>query len=47
MIIGYWGIRGRAHSIRNLASYLGIKYVEKRYFKPEDWFAKDKISLNL
>ena len=43
MKIGYWGARGRAHPLRNLAHYLGLPFEDKRYAKPEDWFAKDNI----
>lgn len=45
--VGYWGIRGLGQSIRLLLAYTGLKFTEKQYNAPEEWFGKDKDSLGL
>lgn len=47
IVLGYWNIRGRAQPIRLLLEYLEVKYTEKRYKDPIEWFEKDKHALNL
>lgn len=43
--LGYWGIRGRAGTIRSLLSYCGIPFQNKVYTNDE--WAKDKQILGL
>jgi len=54
-ILGYWKIRGLAQPIRNLMSYAGVEFNEKRYELPDDkdyakvteCFQKDKLNLGI
>ena len=43
--LGYWAIRGLGQPIRNLLTYLGIKFEDKRFGNPEEW-QKVKSTLN-
>lgn len=45
IILGYWGIRGLAQVSRFLLEYVGLKYDEKRYTDPTQWFGKDNEDL--
>ena len=47
VILGYWGVRGRAGAIRNLLSYLQISFKNKNYHNRNEWFAQDKDALGL
>jgi hypothetical protein len=42
LVLGYWGIRGRAQVTRLVCAYTGIQWEEKTYTSPEEWFGKDK-----
>jgi len=48
-LLGYWDIRGRAHPLRLILSYTGVKFDEKRYDLTDfsEWFEKDKVQLPL
>lgn len=35
MVLGYWGIKGRAHTIRLLLEYLEFDYENKIYSAPD------------
>ncbi|CAD8207280.1 unnamed protein product [Paramecium octaurelia] len=39
VVLGYWAIRGLAQPLRFYLEYLGLPYEDKRYYKPEEWFA--------
>jgi len=43
--LGYWGFRGAAQCLRNLAHYLNIPFENKLYTDPNVWFQQDKPSL--
>lgn len=45
LVLGYWGIRGRAQSIRFALEYLGVAYEDKVYTDPNEWFGKDKPAI--
>ncbi len=45
IIIGYWGIKGRAEVLRMFAEYVGLPYENKLYADPGEWFGKDKPTL--
>eukprot|EP01016_Furgasonia_blochmanni_P038239 TRINITY_DN45_c0_g3_i3.p2 TRINITY_DN45_c0_g3~~TRINITY_DN45_c0_g3_i3.p2 ORF type:complete len:249 (+),score=100.75 TRINITY_DN45_c0_g3_i3:169-915(+) len=46
LVMGYWGIRGRAEPVRLLIALSGLEYTQKNYGDPKEWFGKDKASLN-
>ena len=46
LIIAYWGVKGRAEVLRQLAEFVGLPYENKLYSDPNEWFGKDKPSLN-
>ena len=37
VVIGYWGIRGRAQVLRHIASYCGLNFEDKIYTSPEQY----------
>ena len=37
--LGYWGVTGLGQPIRNLLTYLGLKFEDKRFNSPEEWQA--------
>ncbi|KAM7539223.1 hypothetical protein Aperf_G00000053274 [Anoplocephala perfoliata] len=45
-ILGYWDIRGHAEVCRLLLRYCGVKFEDKRYVNPSDWFST-KLNLGL
>ena len=46
LTIAYWGVKGRAEVLRQLAEFVGLPYENKVYSDPNEWFGKDKPSLN-
>lgn len=42
LVLGYWGIRGRANPIRYLLEYTEVPYEEKTYQGP-DWGAEKPV----
>lgn len=47
IVLGYWGLRGRGQVPRLLLAYTGMKFTNKKYTAPEQWFGGDKQSLGL
>jgi len=47
IVLGYWGLRGRAQVPRLLLAYTGINFTNKTYTSPEQWFGGDKQKLGL
>eukprot|EP00825_Cyclidium_porcatum_P046951 TRINITY_DN750_c0_g1_i2.p2 TRINITY_DN750_c0_g1~~TRINITY_DN750_c0_g1_i2.p2 ORF type:complete len:218 (-),score=46.23 TRINITY_DN750_c0_g1_i2:317-970(-) len=45
LILGYWGIRGRAQVCRYLLEYTKTPYTQKLYGDPKEWFGKDMEAL--
>ena len=45
LIFGYWSILGIGQPIRNLLTYLGVKFEDKRYTNLEEW-KKTRAILN-
>ena len=45
--LGYWGVRGRAHTLRLLLEYTGTNWQETTYTNDSDWFDRDKPALGL
>ena len=45
LIIGYWGVQGRAHPVRLLLAYHNIDWEDKMYTDPQEWFGTDKPAL--
>jgi glutathione S-transferase len=45
--LGYWGVRGRAHTLRLLLEYTGANWQETTYTNDADWFGRDKPALGL
>eukprot|EP01017_Pseudomicrothorax_dubius_P042633 TRINITY_DN6990_c0_g2_i5.p1 TRINITY_DN6990_c0_g2~~TRINITY_DN6990_c0_g2_i5.p1 ORF type:complete len:219 (+),score=59.11 TRINITY_DN6990_c0_g2_i5:35-691(+) len=45
VIIGYWAVQGEAEPLRQLAEYLHIPYVNKKYTNSEEWSA-DMANIN-
>ena len=45
VLIGYWGIQGRAHSAKLLLAYHKVDWDEKVYTDPQEWFGTDKPAL--
>ena len=46
LILGYWGIQGRAHPTRWLLAYHKVDWEDKQYKDRAEWFDKDKPALN-
>lgn len=47
LVLGYWGVKGRAYPIRLLLNYVGVDFYDKCYTKEtaKDWFGSDKTLL--
>ena len=45
VIIAYWGVKGRAEVLRQLAEFTGVPYENKLYSDHNEWFSKDKAAL--
>jgi len=45
--LGYWGIRGKAQSIRLLLSFSGVDFEDHTYTSADKWFKEDKLHLGL
>jgi glutathione S-transferase len=46
LVLGYWGIRGRAQPLKFLLEYTKVPYDLKVYTDPTEWFGKDKPALD-
>lgn len=46
LIVGYWGIQGRAHPTRFLLAYHKVDFEDKQYSDPQEWFGTEKPALN-
>lgn len=38
ILFGYWGVRGRGQIARYLLEYTGLRYDERKYTNPAEWF---------
>ncbi|KAL4432933.1 hypothetical protein ABPG74_014447 [Tetrahymena malaccensis] len=45
--LGYWGVRGLGESVRYLLAYLNVDYNHKPYYNTQEWFGKDKNTLQI
>lgn len=45
--LAYWAIRGLGQIPRLLLAYTGLKFTEKQYTAPDQWFGADKDTLGL
>ena len=46
LTVGYWGIQGLAHPARLLLSYFKTPFEDRQYTEREEWFVKEKPTLN-
>jgi glutathione S-transferase len=44
-IVGYWNMRGKAQSIRNLLVYMNVYFEDKLHSDHQAWFSKENKEL--
>jgi glutathione S-transferase len=47
LTFGYWGVRGRGQITRLVCAHTGVKWEDKVYQSPEEWFGQDKQELGI